>query len=146
MSERRSEIRYDANCAAIVEFTFLNKPSYVAATGKLVNISSSGCLFLSENMPWKNNDIVKIETKIFDLLSKRCMIYLPWINECFGGRVMRVGTVTAGVEFDEILPGSLVASIADLEPNQVRSFVPKCPWKYNRVLPLAQRAIINQRT
>lgn len=146
MMERRSEVRYDANCAAVVEFTFLNKPCYVAATGKLINISSMGCLFMSENLPWKNNDIVKIETKIFNLLSKQCVVYLPWSNAYFGGTVVRVGTVITGVEFDEVLPGDFVTSISDLEPSQVRSFVPKCPWKYNRVLPLAQRSVINQRS
>lgn len=146
MLERRSEIRYDANCAAIVEFTFLNKPSYVAVTGKVINISATGCLFLSDNLPWKNNEITTIEMKIFNYLSKKCVVYLPWINACFGGTVMRVGTVTAGVELDEVLPSSLVTSIADLEPNNARGFLPKCPWKYNRVLPLAQRSIINQRT
>ncbi|WP_394689993.1 hypothetical protein [Hoeflea sp.] len=146
MLERRSEIRHDANCAGVVEFLFLNKPCYVAATGKVINISPAGCLFISENLPWKNNDITKIEMKIFELLSKRCMVYLPWINAYFGATVVRVGTVITGVEFDEVLPEGLVTSIADLEPNQVRSFVPKCPWKYNRVLPLAQRAVINQRS
>lgn len=115
-------------------------------TGKIINISAGGCLFLSENLPWKKNDIVKIETKIFNLMSRRCMVYLPWLNAYFGGTTMRVGTVVIGVEFDEVLPKKVVATIADLEPNEGRSFVPKCPWKYNRVLPLAQRSVINQRT
>jgi hypothetical protein len=100
---------------------------------------------MSEHLPWQNNDIDKIEGRIFNIISKECRVYLPWIKAHFTGLVRSAGAFTIGVEFDEILPNNFVMSIADLEPNQVRSFVPKAPWKYNKILPLAHRSIINRR-
>ena len=143
---RRSEIRYDANCAGVVEVTFANRIEYLAATGRVINISTRGCLFLSEKLPWQNNDIDKIESRIFSIIAKECIVYLPWINAHLAGMVRSAGAFTIGIEFDEILTNDFVIAIADLEPNQARRFVPKCPWKYDRILPLAHRSTANRKT
>lgn len=92
---------------------------------------------MSEQLPWRrDNYISKIESRIFNVIHKKCRLYMPWINELFPCTIRSVGAFTIGVEFDDIQRDDFIRAIAQLEPNQVRSFIPKSPWKYNRILPI----------
>ena len=132
--ERRTHLRYDANCPAIVELNFADGLRYIALTGFLVNISIKGCLVSSEKLPWKDVDIEKVKSTIFEIIMERCRVYMPWSNTHCTGAIRRVGAFTIGLEFEMALPEDLVSRISELEPNQRLRFEPRNRWKYNRVL------------
>lgn len=132
--ERRTDVRFDANCPAIVELNFNDGRRYFALTGVLVNISESGCLVSSDNMPWKGRDAERLQTYVFETIRDKCRVYLPWSNTHCTGNIKRVGAFTLALEFDARLQDECVQRIAKLEPNRRLRFRPRNPWKYNRVL------------
>lgn len=132
--ERRIDVRYDANCPAIVELNFVDGVTYFALTGVLVNISVQGCLVSSDNMPWKHIDAEKLKTSIFDIIIDKCRVYMPWSNTHQTGEIRRVGTFTMALKFEETLPEELVLHIAEREPSEHLRYKPRNAWKYNRIL------------
>lgn len=136
---RKSHVRYGANCPGVIELIFKDRKHYIALTGVIVNLSVTGCLFSNDKMPWANRDAQKSPDSLFDIISESCRIYIPWGNTHCAGTIRRVGSFIIGVEFHQPLKESLVAAIADLEPNQHLRFKPKRSRKYNRILPIAER-------
>ena len=63
---------------------------------------------------------------------------MPWTNTHCLGTIRNAGAFTIGVEFHETLTEHLVKAISEQEPNQVRRFKPKSPWKYNRIRPISE--------
>jgi len=136
---RKSDVRYGANCPGVIELTFKDRKHYIALTGMIVNLSASGCLFSSDKMPWASIDTQKSLDSLFDVINEACRIYLPWGNLHCTGKIRRVRSFIIGIEFDKTVKESLVASIARLEPNRQRRFNPLRSAKYNRVLPIAPK-------
>lgn len=135
VDERRLHDRLDANCPVIVEMYFANQPSYISTTGRLINISVTGCLVTSEYLPWRNADPNDLDELVATTFENNCRIYLPWSNVHRNSNIRRAGVYTAAFEFNQPLTEILVESIAGLEKGGTRTFKPRNPWKYNRILP-----------
>lgn len=135
---RSSKVRYGANCPGILELTFFNKEKYLALTGAIVNISSSGCLFSNDRTPWREMVLRQSGEQIFNIIDEQCRVYIPWNNTHCDGRIKRVGAYIVGVQFKRPLDETLVKDIANMEPEQGRRFKPKTSGKYNRIIPMAE--------
>jgi len=133
--DRRSHIRMDANCPAVLEMYLTQKAQYISAIGRLINISVSGCLVASEYLPWRNVEPDRIDEAVSSQFEKNCRIYLPWSNVHRISTIRRVGVFTTAVEFDQLLDDNLVENIAGMEKEGARTFKPRNRWKYNRILP-----------
>lgn len=135
VDDRRLHERLDANCPVVVELYFANQANYISTTGRLINISLKGCLVASEYLPWKNADPDNLDELVATTFETNCRIYLPWSNVHRNSNIRRAGVFTAAMEFNEPLTEILVESIAALEKEGKRTFKPRNPWKYNRILP-----------
>lgn len=133
---RSSDVRYGARCPGVVELTFTDGKHYIALTGMIVNLSVTGCLFSNDRLPWTGMDAEGALDSVFDVIHRRCRVYIPWINVNSTARIRRIGCFIIGTEFDQPLEEPLVRSAARLEPNRKRRFSPKAPGRYNRVLPV----------
>tara|TARA_R110002020_G_scaffold243498_2_gene457029 strand:+ start:2512 stop:2976 length:465 start_codon:yes stop_codon:yes gene_type:complete len=136
---RKSGVRYSANCPGVVELTFVNRKLYIALTGVIVNISASGCLFSNQKTPWSTIDLGKAGESAFDLIDEDCHIYIPWANIHRRGKVRRVGAYIIGVQFTKPIPEDLARHIAGLEPGSGRHFKPTDARKYNRIIPFGHK-------
>jgi len=134
---RSSEVRYGANCPGILEMTFFNRQHYLALTGSIVNLSSTGCLFANEKTPWGKMVGNNSGPSIFNIIDAKCHIYIPWTTTHCAARIRRLGSYIVGIEFKDALSESLVKEIASMEPERGRRFRPKSPGKYNRIIPIA---------
>lgn len=133
--ERRLHNRLDANCPVVLEIYLSETPQYASVIGRLINISIGGCLILSEYLPWKNVEPSGIDKIVFSTFESTCKVHLPWSNLIRIATIRRVGVFTAAVEFDRPLSEKLVENIAGMEQQGARTFKPRNPWKYNRILP-----------
>jgi hypothetical protein len=135
--DRRAHPRYDSNCPGILELNFSRKNYYIAVTGTIIDLSRSGCLFSSFTLPWNEMDVGKSNASILNTIHATCRIYMPWTNTNCTSSIRHIGSFTVGVEFRDVLPDKLVKQISAQEPNRNLRFEPRCPWKYNRILPRA---------
>jgi len=136
---RKSDVRYGANCPGVIELIFKDRKHYIALTGVIVNLSATGCLFSNDKMPWSNRETQKSLDSLFEIIHETCRIYIPWGNTHCAGVIRRVGSFIIGVEFHQALEESFVAAVASLEPNEHLRFKPKRSRRYNRILPIALR-------
>jgi len=134
-SDRRLHTRMDANCPVVMELYLSGKARYISVIGRLINISVSVCLVASEYLPWRNVEPDKVDEIVFAQFESDCRIYLPWSNVHRVSTIRRVGVFTTAVEFDEPLDEDLVETIASMEKEGGRTFKPRNPRKYNRILP-----------
>ncbi|SOE17351.1 PilZ domain-containing protein [Hoeflea halophila] len=133
--ERRLHARLDANCPVVLEIYLSETPQYASVIGRLINISLGGCLILSEHLPWRNVEPSNIDEIVYSTIETTCKVYLPWSNLLRIATIRRVGVFTAAVEFDRPISEKLVEKIAGMEQRGARTFKPRNPWKYNRILP-----------
>tara|TARA_R110002012_G_scaffold57941_16_gene150177 strand:+ start:2533 stop:3003 length:471 start_codon:yes stop_codon:yes gene_type:complete len=134
-SDRRLHTRMDANCPVVLEIYFSDKAQYISVIGRLINISIGGCLITSEYLPWRNVDPDRVDEIVFSRFESICRIYLPWSNLHRISTIRRVGVFTTAVEFDQQLDEKRVETIAAMEKEGARTFKPRNPWKYNKILP-----------
>ncbi|PHR22114.1 MAG: hypothetical protein COA37_12615 [Hoeflea sp.] len=125
----------DANCPVVLEIYFSDKAQYISVIGRLINISIGGCLITSEYLPWRNVDPDRVDEIVFSRFESICRIYLPWSNLHRISTIRRVGVFTTAVEFDQQLDEKRVETIAAMEKEGARTFKPRNPWKYNKILP-----------
>lgn len=133
--DRRLHTRMDANCPVVLEIYLSDKTQYISVIGRLINISIGGCLVASEYLPWQNADPGSIDQVVFSRFESICRVYLPWSNLHRISTIRRVGVFTTAVKFDQPLDEKLVENIAGMEKEGARTFKPRNPWKYNRILP-----------
>ena len=134
-SDRRLHTRMDANCPVVLEIYFSDKAQYISVIGRLINISIGGGLITSEYLPWRNVDPDRVDEIVFSRFESICRIYLPWSNLHRISTIRRVGVFTTAVEFDQQLDEKRVETIAAMEKEGARTFKPRNPWKYNKILP-----------
>jgi len=133
--DRRTHTRMDANCPVVLELYLSDNAHYISSIGRLINISVSGSLVTSEYLPWRNVEPDRIDEIVFSQFESACRIYLPWSNVHRISTIRRVGVFTTAVKFDEPLDEDLVENIAGMEKEGARTFKPRNPRKYNRILP-----------
>ncbi len=141
---RNTDVRYGTHCPGIIELTFKDRKHYIALTGVIVNLSVTGCLFSNDKMPWDIKDAENPLESIFEIVDEACRIYIPWINTHSIGKIRRVGSFTIAFEFDKVLKENLVNLVSSLEPNQKRRFKPIMAERYNRILPIASKLLVEQ--
>jgi len=141
---RKSDLRYSAHCPGIVELTFSDRKHFIALTGAIVNLSVTGCLFANDEMPWASLDGSGPSDSLFEIISSRCGIYIPWTNTYCTGEIKRVGSFIIGIQFHAPLSEALVKHVASLEKSGKRRIRPRSTRKYNRILPIAIKRQLRQ--
>ncbi|WP_420409284.1 hypothetical protein [Hoeflea sp.] len=141
---RNSHLRYSAHCPGIVELTFKDRKHFIALTGAIVNLSVTGCLFANDEMPWANLEGAGPSDSLFEVISSKCGIYIPWTNTHCTGDIKRVGSFIIGIQFHAPLRETLVKHVAGLEKQGTRRISPRSARKYNRILPIAIKRHLRQ--